>query len=94
MEIIPGVHRLEGVNGSNVTLLVDEQMAVVREAADKVVRHAREQCPHCRGLETVGMVLFESLSMCGDAGVKTLERVAHAGPDPLKPLAAYALAMV
>ena len=29
MEIAPGVHRLEGVNGSNVALLVDEQMAVV-----------------------------------------------------------------
>jgi hypothetical protein len=69
-------------------------LTVVREAADKVVRHARETCPHCRGLETVGMVLFESLSMCGDAGVKTLQRVAHAGPDPLRPLAAYALAMV
>jgi hypothetical protein len=40
------------------------------------------------------MVLFESLSMCGDAGVKTLRRVADAGPDPLRPLAAYALAMV
>ena len=67
---------------------------VVREAADKVVRHAREHCPDCRGQETVAMVLFERLSMCGDAGVKTLRRVANAGPESLRPLAAYALAMV
>lgn len=29
MEIAPGVHRVEGVNGSNAVLLADEQMAVV-----------------------------------------------------------------
>ncbi len=29
MEITPGVHRIENVNGSNAVLLVDEQMAVV-----------------------------------------------------------------
>ena len=29
MEIAPGVHRLENVNGSNAVLLADEQMAVV-----------------------------------------------------------------
>ena len=29
MELAPGVHRLENVNGSNVVLLADEQMAVV-----------------------------------------------------------------
>ena len=29
MEVVPGVHRIEGVNGSNAVLLVDEQMAVV-----------------------------------------------------------------
>ena len=29
MEIAPGVHRIEGVNGSNAVLLADEQMAVV-----------------------------------------------------------------
>ena len=29
MEIAPGVHRIENVTGSNVVLLVDEQMAVV-----------------------------------------------------------------
>ena len=29
MEIIPGVHRIEGVTGSNAVLLLDEQMAVV-----------------------------------------------------------------
>jgi len=67
---------------------------VVREAADKVVRHAQEHCPHCRGLETVGMVIFERLSMCGDAGVRTLRRLANAGPEALRPLAAYALGMV
>ena len=75
-------------------------LTVVREAADKVVSQARLQ-DDCSmgdrgspGLETVGMVLFESLSMCGDAGVKTLQRLATAGPDPLKPLAQHALAMI
>ena len=29
MEIAPGVHRLENLNGSNVVLIADEQMAVV-----------------------------------------------------------------
>ena len=29
MELTPGVHRIEGINGSNAVLLVDEQMAVV-----------------------------------------------------------------
>jgi HEAT repeat protein len=67
---------------------------VVREATDKVVRHAREHCPHCRGLETVAMVLFERLAMCGDAGVRTLRRLSNAGPEPLRPLAAHALSMV
>ena len=70
-------------------------LTVVREAVDKVVRRARDEgtVPH-RGLETVGMVLFESLSMCGDAGVKTLHRVANAGPVPLRPLAEHAISMI
>lgn len=67
---------------------------VVREATDKVVRHARENCPHCRGLETVAMVLFERLAMCGDPGVRTLRRLSNAGPAPLRPLAEHALSMV
>lgn len=29
MEIVPGVHRIEGITGSNAVLLVDEQLAVV-----------------------------------------------------------------
>jgi glyoxylase-like metal-dependent hydrolase (beta-lactamase superfamily II) len=29
MEIAPGVHRIEGITGSNAVLLADEQMAVV-----------------------------------------------------------------
>ena len=29
MEIVPGVHRIDGVTGSNAVLLVDEQMAIV-----------------------------------------------------------------
>jgi len=66
----------------------------VREAADKVVRHAEGLCPDCHGLETVGAVLFEALSMCGDPGVKTLRRLSRAGPETLKPLAEFALSMV
>ncbi|MEM8885038.1 MAG: hypothetical protein AAGD14_13280 [Planctomycetota bacterium] len=69
-------------------------LGVVREAADKVVRHTREHCADCPGIEVVAMVLFEGLSMCGDPGVRTLTRLANAGPGPLQPIAAYALAMV
>ncbi len=29
MGILPGMHRIEGVNGSNSVLLADEQMALV-----------------------------------------------------------------
>jgi len=39
-------------------------------------------------------VLFENLSMCGDAGVRTLRRLANAGPEHLRPFAGHALAMV
>ena len=67
---------------------------VVREAADKVVRHAADACDDSRGIETVAMVLFENLSMCGDAGVRTLRRLSNAGPTRLQPFAGYALAMV
>jgi len=95
----------ESVERATIESLVDCVAEVggftaVREAADKVVSHAREHCPEqssresVGGLETVGMVLFEALSMCGDPGVKTLERLSRAGPEPLKPLACYALSMV
>jgi len=68
---------------------------VVREATDKVVQHAREHCrDERRGVETVAMVLFENLSMCGDAGVRTLRRLANAGPEHLRAFAGHALAMV
>jgi len=89
----------ESVERTTIESLVDCLAEVggftaVREAADKVVRHAQDLCPECRGLETVGVVLFEALSMCGDPGVKTLQRLSRAGPEPLKPIADFALSMV
>jgi hypothetical protein len=68
--------------------------SAVRETADKLVKLAREEETFCPGMETVGMVIFDRLSLCGDAGIKTLERLARTGPAPLKPLAGYALSMV
>ena len=45
MEIVPGVHRIEGVRGSNVVLLVDEQMAVVdtgvRDNGETIVKYIK-----------------------------------------------------
>ncbi|MSQ14176.1 MAG: MBL fold metallo-hydrolase [Dehalococcoidia bacterium] len=45
MEIAPGVHRIEGINGSNSVLLVDEQMAVVETGVpgngDTIVKYIR-----------------------------------------------------
>lgn len=68
---------------------------VVREATDKIVKHARDhRCDERQGVETVAMVLFENLSMCGDAGVRTLRRLANAGPEHLRAFASHALAMV
>jgi len=65
----------------------------VREAADKVVRRAREQFDYCPGMDTVAVVVFDRLGLCGDTGLSTLRRLALAGPAPLRPLAEHALSM-
>ena len=45
VEIAPGIHRVESVNGSNSVLLVDEQMAVVDTGisgnGDSIVKYIR-----------------------------------------------------
>ena len=99
MKVLCSASCTHAVQRSTIESLVDclaevGGLTAVREAADKVVRHAREHCPHSRGLETVGMVVFEALSLCGDPGVKTLERLSRAGPEPLRPLAGHALSMM
>jgi len=61
----------------------------VREAADRVVRCAREcECaPPCPGLHTVSTVVLERLSLCGDAAMQTLRRLARRGPEALRSIA-------
>jgi len=83
--------RARGVDDETVKDLVETLAEVggpgaVREAADKVIAGARggRAAP---GLEAVGAVLLERLQLCGDAAEATLQRVAAAGPAPLRPLA-------
>jgi hypothetical protein len=64
----------------------------VREAADRIVQCARECKPVCPGLHVVGAVLLARLSLCGDAALSTLRRLATRGPAPLQPIARHALA--
>lgn len=64
----------------------------VREAADKVVRHAKDGVASAPGLDEVGDVLFARLGLCGDAGIATLRRLSGSGPAPLRTIAKRALA--
>ena len=89
--------RSRGVDEETVEEIVDALAEVggpnaVREAADKVVKCARECKPVCPGLHVVGTVLLARLSLCGDAALSTLRRLARKGPDVLQPLAQRALA--
>jgi len=63
----------------------------MREAADRVVRDARIHLDDAgEGLRIVGTVLMSRLSLCGDAAVATLRRLAQRAPGTLQPLAARA----
>ena len=60
----------------------------VREAADKVIQSARQpNMPVRPGMDVVASVLLGCVSLCGDAAVATLRRVANGGPQPLQPVA-------
>ncbi len=86
----------KGVDRPTVVELVECIDAVggpnaVREAADRVVASARRCCPECPGVDTVASVLLSRLGLCGDAAVSSLRRIAHGGPEPLRPFALSAL---
>jgi len=64
----------------------------VREAADRVARETRELEHPDAGLDVVARVLLTRLSLCGDAAVRTLHRLANGPSEPLRPHAEQALA--
>ena len=88
----------KGVDFETVEEIVDTIAEVggpnaVREATDKIIKSVRECTqPTCPGLEIVASVLLQRASLCGDAALKTLDRVAHGGPPPLRPVAQRVLA--
>ncbi len=88
--------RSKGVDEETVVEIADTLDEIggpsaVREAADRVVRCAKEGAA-CPGLHLVGGVLLDRLGLCGDAAVSTLRRLSRAGPEPLRRLAQNALA--
>lgn len=70
--------------------------SALREAADRVAREASD--PETEeigtGLATVGEMLLSRLSLCGDAAIATLRRLAARGPESLQPIAAQHYASV
>jgi hypothetical protein len=58
----------------------------VREATERLVRETAGR-PHAPGLGVVCRVLLSRLSLCGDAAVATLRRLARGGPDGIRPIA-------
>ncbi len=88
--------RAQGVDEATIVEIVDSigeigGPSAMREATDRVVQDAgkRHAGP---GLQTVSRVLLSRLSLCGDAALKTLDRVAHGGPPQLRPVAQRVLA--
>lgn len=81
----------QGVDEATIVEIVDSigeigGPSAMREATDRVVRDARKQ--HAGpGLQTVSRVLLSRLSLCGDAAIHTLRRLASRGPDGIKPIA-------
>jgi len=62
--------------------------SAMREATDRVVRSAQVQARlPSSGLQSVCRVLLSRLSLCGDAAVHTLHRIADHGPEGIRPIA-------
>ena len=74
VEIVDAIGELGGPNA-------------MREATDRVACHARASCPDSPGLKVVSNVLLSRLSLCGDAAISTLKRLARGGPDAMRPIA-------
>jgi len=84
--------RAQGADEETVAEIVDSIGEVggpnaVREAADRVAREALRSGRPAPGLRVVGWVLLTRLSLCGDAALSTLRRLAHGGPIALRAIA-------
>ncbi|MFQ5844119.1 MAG: HEAT repeat domain-containing protein, partial [Planctomycetota bacterium] len=91
--------RARGVQEETVAEIVDSLAEVggpsaVREAADRFVQSVGERPPEAggSGLDTVGEIIFERLSLCGDSAQFNLKRIALGGPPALRPIAERILA--
>jgi len=60
----------------------------VREATDRLVRETAGR-PQAPALAVVSQVLLSRLSLCGDAAIATLRRLARGGPEPIRPIAEH-----
>lgn len=81
----------QGVDDATIVEIVDTIGEIggptaMREATDRVVRDAGQR--HAGpGLQAVSRVLLSRLSLCGDAAIHTLRRLARGGPAEIKPIA-------
>jgi hypothetical protein len=83
----------QGVEEATIVEIVDcigeiGGPSAMREATDRVVQDAgkRHAGP---GLQSVSRVLLSRLSLCGDAAIHTLRRLAIGGPEGIKPIAEH-----
>ncbi|MHC4548887.1 MAG: HEAT repeat domain-containing protein [Planctomycetota bacterium] len=82
----------KGVDESTIVEIVDSIDEIggpnaMREATDRVVTDARKRCPSAPGLKVVSGVLLSRLSLCGDAAISKLRRLARGGPAAIRPIA-------
>jgi len=85
--------RADGVEEETVVEVVEALGEVggpnaVREATERLVRETAGR-PHAPGLAVVSGVLLNRLSLCGDAAVATLKRLARGGPESIRPIAQH-----
>jgi hypothetical protein len=83
--------RAQGVDEATIVEIVDSigeigGPSAMREATDRVVQDAGKRRAE-PGLQTVSRVLLSRLSLCGDAAIHTLHRLANRGPDGIRPIA-------
>ena len=81
----------QGVDEATIVEIVDTigeigGPSAMREATDRVVQDAGKR--HAEpGLQAVSRILLSRLSLCGDAAIHPLRRLATRGPDGIKPIA-------
>ena len=91
--------RARGADEETIIEIVDSIGEVggpsaMREATDRVVGEARRMRGQAPGLAIVCRVLLARLSLCGDAAVSTLKRLANGGPEGVRLIAADVYATV